>query len=92
MRLHNFIRSVRNFISSSWTPLAARVGVAALFLVPVGAQPAPQSARELVLTVGQSLTVNSAATIERVAVGYGDFAEARAIGPKQVLLDGKAAG
>jgi pilus assembly protein CpaC len=92
VRLHNFIRSVRNFVSSSWTPLAACVGVAALFLVPVGAQPAPQSARDLVLTVGKSLVVNSAATIERVAVGFGDFAEARAIGPKEVLLDGKAAG
>ena len=77
---------------SSWNPLAACVGVAALFLVPVGAQPAPQSARDLVLTVGKSLVVNSAAPIERIAVGFGDFAEARAIGPKEVLLDGKAAG
>src|ERR1019366_6521477 len=56
-------------------------------------QAAPQqSSRELVLTAGKSLVVSSAATIERVAVGYGDFAEARAIGPKEVLLDGKAAG
>ena len=92
MRLHNFIRPLRNSVSSSWTPLAACVGVAALFLVPVGAQPAPQSSRDLVLTVGKSLIVNSAANIERVAVGFGDFAEARAIGPKEVLLDGKAAG
>jgi pilus assembly protein CpaC len=92
VKLHNFIRSVRNFIPSSWTPLAACIGVAALFLVPVGAQPAPQSARELVLTVGKSLIVNSGANIERVAVGFGDFAEARAIGPREVLLDGKAAG
>jgi pilus assembly protein CpaC len=72
--------------------VAAGIGVAALFLVPVGAQPAPQSPRELVLTVGKSLIVNSAANIERVAVGFGDFAEARAIGPKEVLLDGKAPG
>ena len=92
MRLHNFIRSVRDFIPVSWTLLAACTGVAVLFLAPAGAQTTPQAPRELVLTVGKSLVVNSAANIERVAVGYGDFAEARAVGPKEVLLDGKAAG
>jgi pilus assembly protein CpaC len=55
-------------------------------------QAAPQSSRELVLTVGKSLIVSSAADIERVAVGFGDFAEARAIGLREVLLDGKAPG
>src|SRR6185295_1798560 len=59
----------------------------------VYAQPAlGPSARELVLTVGKSLVVNSAANIERVAIGFGDVAEARAVGPKEVLLDGKAPG
>jgi pilus assembly protein CpaC len=52
----------------------------------------PQSARELVVTAGKSLVVNSAVTIERVAVGFGDVAEARAVGPREVLLDGKAPG
>jgi pilus assembly protein CpaC len=53
---------------------------------------APQTSRELVLTAGKSLVVNSAATIERVAVGFGEVAEARAVGPREVLLDGKAPG
>ena len=56
------------------------------------AQAPQQTARELTLTVGKSLVVNSAASIERVAVGFGDVAEARAITPKEVLLDGKAPG
>jgi pilus assembly protein CpaC len=65
---------------------------AAVLVQGAAAQPAQQTARELVLTVGKSLVVNSAGTIERVAVGYGDIAEARALGPKEVLLDGKAPG
>ena len=71
--------------------------VAILAAFSLGAQEAPQTAapqtaRELVLTVGKSLVVNSAANIERVAVGFGEVAEARAVGPKEVLLDGKAPG
>ena len=65
---------------------------AAVLLKGAAAQPAQQTARELVLTVGKSLVVNSAGTIERVAVGFGDFAEARVLGPKEVLLDGRAPG
>src|SRR5690242_9409199 len=74
------------------------VGVAvmlALVVAPAQTPPqgtAPQTARELTLTVGKSLVVNSAANIERVAVGFGDIAEARAVGPREVLLDGKAPG
>jgi pilus assembly protein CpaC len=70
-------------------PAASAALLAVLAAAPQ--QPA-QSPREIVLTVGKSLVVNSAATIERVAVGYGDLAEARVVGPKEILLDGKAAG
>src|SRR5690349_15554261 len=85
-------RSFRTAQAASFVAAAAMLSVTVL-----GAQTPPQAggqqtARELVLTVGKSLIVNSAATIERIAVGFGDFAEARAIGPKEVLLDGKAAG
>ena len=56
-------------------------------------QTAPQQgARELMLTAGKSLVVNTSADIERIAVGFGDVAEARAIGLREVLLDGKSAG
>jgi pilus assembly protein CpaC len=92
VRLHNYIRSIRDFVPSNWSSLAACTAAAAVFLIPAHAQPAPQTSRELVLTVGKSLLVNSGANIERIAVGFGDIAEARAIGPREVLLDGKAPG
>jgi len=57
-----------------------------------GQQGGGQTARELVLTVGKSLIVNSAANIVRVAVGFGDIAEARAVATREVLIDGKAPG
>jgi pilus assembly protein CpaC len=50
------------------------------------------SAHELTVTVGKSLIVNSAANIERVALGYNDIAEATAIGLHEVLVNGKAPG
>jgi pilus assembly protein CpaC len=56
------------------------------------AQNAAPASREIVLTVGKSLVVNSAAAIERIAVGFGEVAEARAVGPREVLIDGKSAG
>jgi pilus assembly protein CpaC len=66
--------------------------LAALTIVAAEAQAPAQGARELVLTVGKSLVVNSATPIERIAVGFGDIAEARAVGPREVLLDGRAPG
>jgi pilus assembly protein CpaC len=91
VRLQNCIRSVRSSKPQCRTSLAACFVMAAC-LMPAGAQTAPQSSRELVLTVGKSLVVNSAATIERIAIGYGDIAEARAVGPREILIDGKAPG
>jgi pilus assembly protein CpaC len=88
--VHNPILSISGLILSGfpWTVAC----VAAILAMPAGAQPAEQGARELDLTVGKSLVVNSSNVIERVAVGYGDVAEARAVDPKQVLLSGKAPG
>jgi pilus assembly protein CpaC len=83
-------RNAGDFGFVRWIVSAA--SAALLAVLAARAQQPAQSAREIVLTVGKSLVVNSAATIERVAVGYGDLAEARVVGPKEVLLDGKAAG
>ena len=84
-----FSRSL-NFVP--WRVLAAFVMWLAALPALVHAQAPAQGARELVLTVGKSLIVNSAAVIERVAVGFGDIAEARAVGPREVLIDGRAPG
>jgi pilus assembly protein CpaC len=70
---------------------ASAVLFPALPVVALAQEGGPAS-RELVLTVGKSLIVNSSANIERVAVGYGDVAEARVVSPKEVLIDGKAPG
>ncbi len=60
------------------------------------AAPVPQSSEEspneLFVTVGKSVIVNSAVPIERVSVGFGEAAEATAVGPTEVLVNGKAPG
>jgi len=54
-----------------------------------GTQEAPN---ELSVTVGKSLIVSTAQPIERISVGYGDVAEATAVSPREVLINGKAPG
>src|SRR5581483_9237516 len=60
------------------------------------AQTPPQSpatgARDLFVTVGKSVLVDSPTNIERVSVANGDIAEAVAITPHEVQVNGKAAG
>jgi pilus assembly protein CpaC len=54
---------------------------------------APREApNDLFVSVGKSLVVDSARPIERVSVGLGEIAEATAVGPQEILLNGKAPG
>jgi len=53
---------------------------------------AGSGARDLPLTVGKSLVVESPVTIQRVAVGDSKTAEAIAVSPREVLVNGKAVG
>ena len=58
---------------------------------PVG--PASQdSANDLSVTVGKSVVLDLARPIKTIVVGLGDYAEASAVSPTQVLVNGKAAG
>lgn len=50
------------------------------------------SANDLVVAVGKSVLVDCALPIERIAVGSGDFAEATAVSPTEIMINGKAAG
>jgi pilus assembly protein CpaC len=63
---------------------------------PPTAEPAQQTGEvtrnDLSLTVGKSILMNSPVPIERVAVGFGDVVEATAVGPREVLVSGKAPG
>ena len=65
---------------------------------PLAAQPPAaestyeDSTNELSVTVGKSVLVDCAQPIQRVAIGLGDIAEASAISPTEIMVDGKAAG
>lgn len=50
------------------------------------------AANDLSVVVGGSVLVDCAKPVRRVAVGLGDFAEATAISPIEILVNGKAAG
>ena len=72
--------------------LAFAVIAAAQTPAPPAAPSSSESPNELFVTVGKSVLVNSALPIERIAVGFGDFAEATAVSPQEVLVNGKAVG
>jgi len=50
------------------------------------------STNDLVVDVGKSVLVDCATPVERIAVGSSDLAEATAVSPTEVMLNGKAAG
>ena len=50
------------------------------------------ASRDLTVTVGKSVLVDSPTIIERIAVANGNLAEAVAINPREILINGKAAG
>lgn len=47
---------------------------------------------DLAVTVGKSLVLDTPADLRRVSIGNGDLAEALAVTPREVLINGKAAG
>lgn len=59
---------------------------------PVSAQPVAEAPRVLSITAGKSAVVTTQNKIERIAVGFGDVAEAMAAGTNEVLVSGKAPG
>lgn len=54
--------------------------------------PAPPAARDLFVTAGKSLVVESPVNIQRVSVGDSQKAEAIAVTPREVLVNGKTPG
>jgi len=60
---------------------------------PKTQEAAPSAAPgKLVVTVGKSLIIDSPMKIQRISVANGDLIEAVAVNPKEVLINGKAAG
>ncbi len=64
-----------------WMALASTEAVAA------DAQP-----RDLVVTVGKSLILDFPVDLQRISIANGDVAEALAVNPREVLINGKAPG
>jgi pilus assembly protein CpaC len=50
------------------------------------------SANELFVAVGKSVLIDIARPIQRIAIGLGDVAEATAVSPAEILVNGKTAG
>jgi pilus assembly protein CpaC len=64
---------------------------APIIMQPVG--PSSQdSANDLSVTVGKSVVLDLARPIKTIVVGLGDYAEASAVSPTQILVNGKAPG
>jgi pilus assembly protein CpaC len=57
-----------------------------------GAVPVSDSTNDVAVAVGKTLLIDTARPIARVAVGLGDVAEASAVSPTEILVNGKAAG
>ncbi len=73
---------------------AAATAVTAVQTQTVGSaqEHGTSAARDLFVTVGKSLVVDSPINIQRVSVANGDLAEALAVNPREVLVNGKSAG
>ena len=56
------------------------------------ARSAAESPNDLFVTAGKSVLVDRELPIERVSTGYGDVADAAAVSPREVLVNGKKAG
>jgi len=56
------------------------------------AQSDQDSPTSLLLTVGKSMIIDNALSLERISVGFGDIAEGTAISPHQLLLNAKTPG
>jgi pilus assembly protein CpaC len=68
--------------------------IPALFLMHLAhaQEPPAAAARDLFVTTGKSLVVDSPVTIQRVAVADSTLAEAIAVTPREVLVNGKTPG
>jgi pilus assembly protein CpaC len=57
-----------------------------------GAVPVSDSTNDVAVAVGKTLLIDTARPIARVAVGVGDIAEASAVSPTEILVNGKIPG
>jgi pilus assembly protein CpaC len=75
------------FLPGAVSPLQAQAPAA-----PAPAAATQDSANDLSVSVGKSVLVDCSQPVERIAVGSSDLAEATAVSPNEVMLNGKAPG
>lgn len=75
-------------------PAAAVAALVALSCLPgaLSAADLQTQTAPLVVTVGKSLVLDNAMNIQRISLANGDLAEAVAVNPREVLINGKAPG
>lgn len=88
--------------ASTMAPQAQKKPGAAANQAPVPPPPTPvmqpvgptiqDASNDLSVTVGKSVVLDLAKPIRQIVMGLGDFAEAQAVSPTQVLVNGKAVG
>jgi pilus assembly protein CpaC len=76
-----------NGVAAAAGALGALAGPGALWGAELQTQTTP-----LVVTVGKSMVLDNAMNIQRISLANGDLAEAVAVNPREVLINGKAAG
>jgi len=91
-----WIASIAILSAPVWSP-AARADDPSTEQAPAPSAAAPQETsglvtKELAVTVGKSLIIDSPVNIQRVSVANADLADVVAISPKEVLVNGKAPG
>jgi len=73
-------------------PILISLLLRAAAVAPEAAQSPATAPRDLFVTVGKSLVVDSPVNIQRVSVANAELAEAVAVNPREVLVNGKAPG
>ena len=78
---------------SPWLRALAGLAPAAIYLCALSAQqPAAHVLEDWNVTVGKSIVVDSPVPIGRISITDGTMAEAVGIGPREILINGKAPG
>lgn len=76
----------------AWSFVIFAAPVLAQAPLPQSSGPGGQESNDLFVAVGQSALIDSAHPIQRISVGLGDVAEATAMSPTEVLVNGKTPG
>jgi pilus assembly protein CpaC len=87
-----FVFCAKALVWAQTPPTAPAAPVATPTASQPVAAPSQDSTNDLSLAVGKSVVLDLARPVTRIVVGLGDFAEAQAVSPTQILLSGRAPG